>query len=223
MVVKLLTDWRKAVKKSDKGVKRKKKAGEVEEAREMESDDGTSGDESPNKKPKYDFEIFYAALKSEVEKTIELNQSEMVEEPSDLVHIDSLANDKSTYLDAVQKINNTIKHFQKKTLAYYINLGDILFHLKMLYITKCDKCRNKPRVDFMRCFNCSELSDTRGFFMDVKNVVFYSESRINFLISLAKLGKMYTKFKYISCQVSTIQRYLSCLKGQMLKDESFWK
>ena len=118
MVVKLLTDWRKAVKKSDKGVKRKKKAGEVEEAREMESDDGTSGDESPNKKPKYDFEIFYAALKSEMEKTIELNQSEMVEELSDLVHIDSLANDKSTYLDAVQKINNTIKHFQKKTLLY---------------------------------------------------------------------------------------------------------
>ena len=215
-----LTDWREAMKKSKKGGKRKKK---VEMRAEIESDDGTSGDESPNKKPKYDFDNFYATLKSEVEKTVELNQIETVETPSELVHIDSLTKDKVTYLNAVQKISNSIKQFQTKTLSYYINLGDILFNLKLLYFTKCDRCKNTPGVDFSKCFNCFELSDMRGFFVDVKNVVSYSESHIHFLISLAKLGKMYTKFKYISCLVSTIQRYLACLKQQMLKDQLFWK
>ena len=108
------------MKENKKGGKRKKKAGAVEKTTEIESDDGTSGDESPNKKSKYDSENFHATLKSEMEKTVELNQTETVEETSELVHIDSLAKDKVTCLNAVQKkINNTTKQFKKILIILY--------------------------------------------------------------------------------------------------------
>ena len=68
----------------------------------------------------------------------------------------------------------------------------------MIYITKCDDCILDEEADFMLCRKCMRLSNSKGFFNDVKNVVPYVNSHINFLITIGKLRKSYSNFKYIS-------------------------
>ena len=165
--------------------------------------------------------IFIQSLKSQVSTTM----ADDDDETTTASDIESLRmKNKDELLQAIKILDKKINAFQRKTLAHYISLGDNLFKLKMLYIIKCDDCiLDEKEADCMACRKCAQQSDSKGFFKDVKNVVSYVNSHINFLINIGKLGKSYSKFKNISCCVSQLRTHITSLRKQMAIDVEFWK
>ena len=184
----------------------------------------SSGDESEieceepvRKKRKVDdFNELYDNIKLKVEKRMQDNEEHF--ESPDLDAVDM--SDRRALLDTIKQLD---KNHQRKVLIDYINLGDMLYNLKLLYVKKCDKCVEDNQSDGLSCKRCINLSDVKGFFSDVKNIVSYVNNHINFLINISRLNKLYSKFKYISCSVSRLQPHMGKLHVKMLNDEDFWK
>ena len=84
-------------------------------------------------------------------------------------------NEKGALFDAIKQLDISVKSFNWKKLEDYISLGYILYKLKILYVKKCTKCLDNDESDFMTCKRCISLSDSKGFFADVKKIVDYSK------------------------------------------------
>ena len=172
------------------------------------------------KKNKFEgFDDFYKSPKDQV------CQSKAAENDEASRNTDVESSDMTTkvkLLDAIKVLNSKINLLKQQTLEHYIRLGIYLLNLKTMYVTKCEDCLQNEEIDCMLCRKCTRLSDSKGFFNDVKNVVPYVNSHINFLISIGKIGKSYSNFKYISCCVTKIRPHVTRLKMQMEVDKEFW-
>jgi len=191
---------------------------DLDQPTSSEEEDDIAG--PPTKKNKFEgFEDFYKSLKAQV------SQSRAAENEEPSQSTDAESSDMTTkikLLDAIKVLDKKIHFLKRKTLEHYISLGNLLFHLKMMYVTKCDDCLLDEEADCMLCRKCTKLSNSKGFFIDVKSVVPYVSSHINFLINIGKLGKLYSNFKNISCCVTQIRPHVNRLRSQMEIDKEFW-
>ena len=201
------------------GVRKQKRLNSKNEASPSENDEGESAKEreEPTRKKRrvMDFEGFYESLKSGVQRRVREN-NEVFESP-DLNALDM--SDRQALLHALKQLD---KNHQRKVLIDYIDLGDILHSLKLLYVIKCKECVEDDESDGLTCKRCIRSSDMDGYFNDVKHVVSYVNCHINFLINISKLNKLYGKFKYISCAVSKLQPHIGKLRVRMFCDKEFW-
>jgi len=72
------------------------------------------------------------------------------------------------------------------------------------------------------CNNNNKLQIT-NYLKQVKDTISYSKSRINFLISLAKLCSLYPKFKFTCMSLDKIKSNMKYLCGRMPLDVEFWQ
>ena len=77
----------------------------------------------------------------EVTQTIDLESSDMT--------------NKNKLLHTIKILDKQINSLLRKTLIHYISLGNILFNLKMMYITECDDYMLDAEADCMLCRKCT--------------------------------------------------------------------
>ena len=130
---------------------------------------------------------------------------------------------KQELLEAVILYTEILKNYQRKGIVHYITFGKLLFNLKVLYMRKCEACKNNDSLDYMSCKRCCKISDSKTFFNDVKTVYQFANGHINSIINIYMLSDKFNNFKYIPFNISTILPHISCLTQQMTIDIDFWK
>ena len=106
--------------------------------------------------------------------------------------------DKTLLLKKVQEYSSSINSDYRNIIVEYINFGIILYNLKTLYWRRCKDCSRDESSDCMSCKRCISISDSKGFFEDVRRYFDYSNAHINFVIVIGRLGLQFQNFKYVT-------------------------
>ena len=130
--------------------------------------------------------------------------------------------DKTLLLKKVREYSSSINSDNCNIIVKYINFGIILYNLKTLYWRRCKDCSKDESLDCMSCKRCISISDSKGFFEDVRRYFDYSNSHINFVIVIGGLGLQFQNFKYVSFSLNKIKPHITSLKRKMLSDIDFW-
>jgi hypothetical protein len=134
-------------------------------------------------KKKTDFEHFYRGIRAQVEQVEEKGDNCEIE---DIENDDEIFEDNVSILNAIVRINDKITKHERKKLSYYIKLGDLLMNLKLRYIKRCYKCAEDPSLDSSTCCSCKKMNSNNinDFFRDVKTVMPFVKSYVNFFITV---------------------------------------
>ena len=173
------------------------------------------------KKRKVDtFDTFYAELVCEVDREIESFEIADINVENDIDVANK--NDKTLLLKKVKDYSSSINSDNRNIIVKYINFRRILYSLKTLYWRKCEDCSKDQTSDCMSCKRCISISDSKGFFEDVRRYYDYSNAHINFVIVIGRLGLQFQNFKYITFSINKIKPHITSLKKKMLLDIDFW-
>ena len=173
------------------------------------------------KKRKVDtFDTFYTELISEVEREMKFLKIADINFENDTDVINK--NDKTLLLKKVKEYSSSINCDNRNIIVKYINFGRILYSLKTLYWRRCEDCSMDQTSDCMPCKRCISISDSKGFFEDVRRYYDYSNAHINFVIVIGRLGLQFTNFKYVPFSINKIKPHITSLRRKMLLDIDFW-
>ena len=182
-------------------------------------------EEEVNKKSKANKEKAFKTWYSELLQTI--NTSYLSNDNISLLTNADLPDNKEGLLQEVRASCNAIEDYKRRGILHYARFGLVLAKLKILYFNKCSFCTvMSPKPDMFKilsCNNCIHISNSKEFFSNLKDIVSYANSYINFLINVANLCEYYPKFRYTCKSLTEIKLYMSFLIDQMKKDKHLWQ
>jgi len=137
-----------------------------------------------------------------------------------------LSNSKEEALNQEVNINKELKNYLRRGWEYYGRFGLALAQSKYLYFDTCFQCKplNPDIFTVLSCNKCVKASNGNKFFEDLKlKGVTYSNSYINSLIQIARLGRTFPNVKRTPWNFEKLNKYMSYLPDQMKQDKDIWR
>ena len=134
----------------------------------------------------------------------------------------ALTDSKNSILDNILKIFNAIKFHKTRSIQFFISLGSEFVSYKRS-MANCAVCENKDEFDAMACAVCIRKKILQNFYREIHQAIGYRKTQIGLYIRLAKLAKMYPKFKETNLCLTKIKKHLAFLFEIMEQDRDWWQ